>query len=49
MYVKPEKKCVRGKNDDGGCGAWKQKQGWSGIFSVALGLQDTDDVADLLL
>lgn len=27
------KTCVKGKNDDdGGCAAWKQKQGWLGIF-----------------
>lgn len=49
--MKPERKkmCVRGKNDDGGCDAWKQKQGRSGSFSVALGPQDTNDAADLLL
>jgi len=32
-----EKKCVRGKNDDGRCGAWKQKQGWLGIVFCSTG------------
>ncbi len=26
---------MSGKNDDGGCAAWKQKQGWLGIFFSA--------------
>lgn len=42
-------KFVCGKNDEGGCAAWKQKQGGWGSFSILLRLQDTNDAADLLL